>query len=247
MIVLGTVALYGVLLGMQIYSARQASQLLDQVEAIRTGAPYADFERAIRDCRFEHTASSDACELRAGAYRFDRLWALVWKLPDEWSKRILRLSSRAGLRYWRLNVLASRENDRVRTVSLGLFVVGRYEALGTGWLLADTIRPGYQPFTKTADDRRTYLHWYHITSVPSGEGFSISATPNSTDRELLARRINRKCFTSFRGCDGLCELLPNAGRILKERNRGWGGITDVPCSWCDLPTDACKHSWHETR
>jgi len=78
------------------------------------------------------------------------------------------------------------------------------------------------------------MHWFHITSLPGGEGFSINATPASTVQELASRRINRGCLFSSAGCDGLCELLPDAVPVLKERNRGWGGGTGVPKSKCDL-------------
>lgn len=246
MVSVGMAVLFALLFGMQIYSAHQASLLLDQVEALRAGAPYSDFENAIRGCRIEKTDSGEMCTLRAGAYRFERLWSFVWKLPDELSDQILNLSYKAGLRYWQLTVSASPEKDRIRTVSLGLFLVGRYEALGAQWLVGDTVPPRYEQFLRTADDRRTYMNWYHITSRPSGEGIRIYATASSTDKELLARRINRKCFTSFRGCDGLCELLPNAVGVLEERKRTWGGCSDVPRSRCELSSDTCKNSFRQT-
>jgi hypothetical protein len=245
-ILAGIVALYALLFGMQIYSAHQASSLLDQVEAMRAGAPYSDFENAIRGCRIEKTPSGEVCILRAGAYRLERFWSFVRKLPDEWSDSVLNLSYKAGLRYWQLTVPASRENDRIRTVSVGLFVVGRYEALGAQWLVGDAVPQQYEQFLRTADDRRTYMHWYHITSRPSGEGFGIYATTGSTDKELLARQVNRKCFTSFRGCDGLCELLPHAVGVLEDRRRSWGGCSDVPRSWCELSNNTCKSSFRQT-
>jgi len=244
MILVGIAALYARLFGMQIDSAHQASLLLDQVEGLRPGASYSDFENAIHGCRIEKTDSGDVCTLRAGAYRLEQLWTFVSKLPDGWSDRILNLSYKAGLRYWQLTVSASPENDRIRRVSLGLFLVGRYEALGTQWLIADTVPIRYDQFMRTVDDRRTYMNWYHITSRPSGEGFGIYATASSTNKELLARRINRKCLTSFGGCDGLCELLPNAVGVLEERKRGWGGCTDVPHSRCEPESDAfCRNTF----
>lgn len=245
MILMGIGVLYALLLGMQIYSAHQASLLLDQVEALRAGVSYSDFKTAIRGCRVEKTDSGDVCILRAGANRLEHLWTFVGKLPDEWSDRILTLSYKAGLRYWQLTISASPQNARIRKVSLGLFLVGRYEALGTQWLIADAVPSRYEQFMRTLDDQRTFMNWYHITSRPSGEGFGIYATANSTNQELLARRINRKCFTSFEGCDGLCELLPNAVGVLEERKRGWGGCTDVPRSGCELQSDTCKSSFQQ--
>jgi len=85
-----------------------------------------------------------------------------------------------------------------------------------------------------------YMHWYHITSMPSGEGFRVYATNESTDKELRARHINPACLLSFRGCDGLCELLPDAVPVLNDRHRGWGGCCSVPRSWCELKDDDCR-------
>jgi hypothetical protein len=78
------------------------------------------------------------------------------------------------------------------------------------------------------------MGWYHITSVPSGEGFTVHATPISTEKELNARRINRGCLFSSRGCDGLCELLSEAIPVLRERNSSWGGWTDATPSKCEV-------------
>jgi hypothetical protein len=111
------------------------------------------------------------------------------------------------------------------------------------WDLSNHIPEPYRDEELSADAKRTLMHWYHITSMPSGEGFRIYVTSSSTDKELNARRINRKCFLSFRGCDGLCELLPDAIPVLNERGRTFGGCTSVPRSWCELKNDNCRKAF----
>jgi hypothetical protein len=76
--------------------------------------------------------------------------------------------------------------------------------------------------------------------MPSGEGFRVYAIKESTDKELRTRRINRTCLFSFRGCDGLCELIPDAVPVLIERHRSWGGCCSVPPSWYELKNDDCR-------
>lgn len=229
-------ACYLLLLGMEVYSAWQASRTLDRVEALRIGDSYADFERAVEQCALLTDGSDRFC----GVYRIEPLWTLIWKLPGAWPDRIQNLSNHIGLRFWDLKIASSVEDGRIRSISVRLYVVGRYEALGARWWLAAQMPTIYErtPVLNVAD-RRTHIGWYHITSLPSGEGVGISATPASRPKELLARRINRRCFLSFRGCDGLCELLPEAVAVLNERNESWGGCTDVPRSRCELKNDIC--------
>jgi hypothetical protein len=236
---IGCTTFYLLLLGMEAYSAWLVSSTLDRIEALRVGDPYSTFERATEGCsRIEATSSGRICSSGAGAFHFSALWKLESKLPEAY--RLENLLNKAGLRYWFLTTSGSADNGRIREISTYLYLVGRYEALGTRWELAASIPSRYDQFASTSVDRRTYMGWYHITSMPSGEGFGIYATPASTDQELLARRINRKCFFSFRGCDGLCELLPDAIPVLNERKRSWGGCCGVPRSWCELKNDTCR-------
>jgi len=131
-------------------------------------------------------------------------------------------------------------NDKVQTVSVFTHFVGRYESLGAFWVLDSVIRERYDDDWPADSTPSTRMHWFHITSVPSGEGFKLYVTPRSSDSEYQARRINRKCFFSFRGCDGLCELLPDAARLLDERGTNFGGCTSAPRSWCESKNDNCR-------
>jgi hypothetical protein len=218
-------AFYLFLLAEEAYSARQASKMLDGLEALRIEEPAEDFERAVKGCKIEKDNSNWSCTMIAGPFRRSFPWKQIGTT--------IQGLNRAGLRYWRLVAFAVIKDDKIQSVSVVFFSNGRYEALGSRWAIADQIPSLYQPIAKDANQQRTFLGWYHITSVPSGEGFEVYATPASTDVELRARHINRRCFLSSRGCDGLCELLPDAIPVLRERNMSWGGWTGVPPSKCE--------------
>ena len=233
-ILVGFTLLYVLLLSMQAYSQHQASDVLDRLEALRVGDPEVKFENAIKGTPKTGNQFGEALyTVTSGPYRLPSILRLAEKMPTS----IWQLSNRLGLRYWRLDITSSSEKGRVRDVWAYSYVVGRHEALGAEWKIAPALPDVYELRSSRPDEQRTYMGWYHITSSPSGEGFSIYATPASTDPELMARHINRKCFLSIRGCDGLCELLPDAIPVLKQRNKGFGGCTSVPHSRCELPQE----------
>ena len=233
---------YLILLAEQRYSAWQASKMLDDLEAIRIGDPAANFERAARGCKIEKTDASCICVVSAGAFRWATPWILISKLPYDWTFKLRELLDRAGLSYWRLSAYSTLQDGRIQSVSAGFYVDGRYEMLGASWAISEHVPPRYGLRIMSPDQQRTYLGWYHITSIPrSGEGFRVHATPTSTEMELRARRINRSCLFSSRGCDGLCELLPDVVPVLRERNSSWGGGTDTTPSKCQAMTTMQVH------
>ena len=234
------IAFYSLLIGMEEYSAREASRILESVERLKPGDASKDFEIALQGCQqLEHTTTETECWITAGAFRFHTPWLLLQKLPDSWYYGLVSVANRLGLRYWRLGLSSSTLQGRIIQISVNLYVVGRYEALGARWVTGESIPSRFITASVSDADKRTDMHWYHITSLPSGEGFMIYTTKESTETELRARRINRTCLFSFRGCDGLCELLPDAIPLLNERHRSWGGCCSVPRSWCDLKNDDC--------
>ncbi len=238
-LLISVIGLYLVLLSMEAYSQRQASRLLDKVEAIRLGDPEANFDSAVKGLPVKKTASGTLATVTSGAYRFPTLWSVIDKLPEAAANWMWTFCNRAGLRYWRLDVSSSSDHGHISDLWANVHIVGRYESLGAEWRISPTLPQLYQAHIREPYDQRTYMSWYHITSRPNGEGFAIYGTPASSDSELMARQINRKCFLSFRGCDGLCELLPNAISVLVERHRDWGGGTCVPRSPCDF-----KNKWN---
>jgi len=233
---------YLLLLGFHLYSAWRVARTLDALEALRVGQPVAGFLSAVGSCHIEHQENRYTCAFSAVPLAFDWLQNLLWKLPYRNAALASRLLMSAGLRPLYLRVSCDAEDERILAVSTRVFVAGRYETLEAFWSIGQDIPSSYQEMKLSDEDRRTYMGWYHITSFPSGgEGFKILATPASTEEELRARRINRGCLLSFRGCDGLCELLPEAIPVLTERKRSWGGCTDVPRSHCEPKNDECKN------
>ena len=233
-------ALYVSALTAEAVSARNAARKLDRVEALRLGDPMSDFTQIIGACKLDDPdrATDVGCTITSGAHWFEFPWSLLARLPVERTWPMYRLLEKAGLRSWSLTVCAREEGGRLRSISARFFVVGRYETLGTSWEISEQV-PTRRGRTDrlTSDEQRTYFHWYHITSGISGEGLRIQTTPRSTVEELRARRINRRCLMSFRGCDGLCELLPDAMPLITKRGIGLG-CTSVPESWCE--PDRCR-------
>jgi hypothetical protein len=228
LLVLAPLLLYLSLLAVQAYSVHQASIALTQLENLRLGDPASSFDRAVSPFRVE----AGTHVLNAGAYRWSWAWEKLWLFNQSWGDELFYWFNRAGLRWWNVRASSSSQNEKLTGISVGFMVVGRYEMLGTGWRL-DPDHPsvwGLGPHTEV--DRRTLVRWFHITSMPNGEGWEIVATPESTPAELAARHINRNCLLTLRGCDGLCELLPQAMTVLRERGTDWGGYTSVPASPC---------------
>ncbi len=235
------IALYGTLLAVHAYQAWRLSRMLNSLEAIRVGDPAASVLQMIRGCTIERIESEYVCQIVDLPLQFGWLQNLMWKLPDAWT--ISDSLDRIGLRGSYLSVSAGIDQEHVQSLSVMLIVVGRYESLGSRWEIADRIPQRYEEASLGPDDRRTYMTWFHITSIPPGEGFRVYATPVSTVKELRARHVNFRCLFSFRGCDGLCELLPDAVPVLNERRRGWGGCCSVPHSKCDLKYDECLNGF----
>lgn len=232
-------AFYLFLLSAEAYSAWQASRMLERLEAIRLGDPVSTFQEAVQGCRLQASSSGWYCEVIAGPYDFARLDILLSKLPEHSEYRLQALLNRLGLRHWRFVAFSSAVDGRIESLSADLYVVGRYEALGASWEVSEHVPDRYVNMGLVAKDSPTYMRPYHITSVPSGEGYKIHVTPASTLPDLAARRINRRCFLSFRGCDGLCELLPQAASLLRERRQTFGICSSIPSSWCEIKTGDC--------
>ena len=209
------VGLYAFLFALQAYSAWQASRTLDRLEALRLGDPPENCDRAL-----EHLQPEDGTHTMAAgpAYDFMRFTEWAWKVEPRLAYKVLSLADRAGLRSWKLGAGCGIKDGRVSGVTAGLMVAGHYEMLGAGWRLASAIP---DPLLKHDPDKSvaTSVRFSAIDGPPNGEYVEIHATARSSPANLAARRINRRCLLSFRGCESLCQLLPNATPLLEARDQ----------------------------
>lgn len=228
-------AVYAALLAGNALSAWRISRVLNRLEKIRVGDPASTLLSTVNGCLSQHSNSEYVCQIYHFPLQFEWLDSAFWKLPDavRWTDRVRHL----GLREHYLSVSATIERERVKNISVTLMIAGRYESLGAQWEIAEHVPERHLDASTPAEYRRTYMNWFHITNIRPGEGFHLDATPSSTPDELQARHANPHCLLSFRGCDGLCELMPDAILVLKRRNRGFGGCTNVPHSRCELPSE----------
>jgi hypothetical protein len=234
LMVLVPLGFYLILLGEERYSAREASKMLDNLEAIRIGDTANNFDRAVRGCAVQRTNNIAQCIVVAGPFRWETPRIFLYKLPFVSDSKLSVLLDRAGLRYWTLAAFSTVQDGRIRKLSVLFNGEGRYETLGASWGISEQAPARYADKAMSAAQQRTYMSWYHITSTPGGEGFTIQATQASTEKELRARTINRSCLFTSRGCDGLCELLPDVAPVLKERGSSWGGATGATPAKCGL-------------
>jgi hypothetical protein len=234
-------AVYATLLAGNALSAWRISRVLNRLEKIRVGDPAPIPLSTIEGCTIKQIDSEYFCQIYHFPFQFDWLDAAFWKFPPAvtWAERFRHL----GLREQYLSVSATIDHQRVKSVSVTLMVAGRYESLGSQWEIAEHIPERDLDDSSPPDDHRTFMNWFHITNIRPGEGFHVYVTPTSTPEELQTRHANPHCLLSFQGCDGLCELMPDAIPVLKQRNRGFGGCTNVPHSRCELPSE---HECRET-
>ena len=226
-------ALYVVLLASEAYSARQAKLVLSKLELLRPGEPAGDFWRAVGSCQIEKDGNEYVRRIAAPPHRAEWFWRKLSDLLGDRSDSLIAVLNYMGLRWWRLGTVATVHDEKIVRIRTDVWVIGRYELLGGTWEIADQLSEMDNKLGLGSDDQRTYMHWYHITSVPSGEGFSVTATSRSTEKELSARHISAHCLLSFKGCQGLCELMPDVVPVLDDRGRGiWGCVWGVPPAKC---------------
>ena len=205
-------------------SARQVSKTLDALEAIRIGDPVSSLERAVPQCTLSQMEEKYRCEIFAGWGKWQ--WRnVLGHIPTERYLPVIWRLRRLGIQPWDISVDASIRDGRIRNLRLEAFVVGGRKSLGTQWELNEKVPAQLIRSNTAADQTRTFVASYSITSLPGGEGIKIITTPDSEPRELQARHINRACLRSFNRCNELCDLLPDAVPILDDR--GW--------HWADCP------------
>src|SRR5579885_2843384 len=213
-------AAYAALLAGNALSAWRISGILNHLEKVRVGDPDTVLMNT-EGCAFKQIDSEYFCQIYHFPFQFEWLDAAIWKLPRAatWAERFRRL----GLREQYVSVSATIDHQRVKSIWVADMVAGRYESLGNQWEIAEHVPERHLDDSLPPEDLRTFMNWFHITNIRPGEGLHLFVTPTSTPDELRARHANPRCLFSFRGCDGLCDLMPDAIRVLKQRNRGFGG------------------------
>lgn len=219
LLIAAPLALYVSTLIMQFYSARQASKMLDALEALRVGDPASSIARAVPKCKIERMVSEYSCETFAGWGRWQ--WQLLSRLPFASDVRRVEVLRRAGIQPWYVSVSSSVREGRIREIRIVAMVVGRDRSLGAEWKIAESIPSPFHEPNLGPDEKRTSIGSFSINSLPGGCGINIFITPGSTPRELQARHINRACLLPFSGCDELNKLLPDAVSVLDERGQKW--------------------------
>lgn len=246
MVALGTA--YLLALGSEAYSAWQASRMLDRLEALRIGSPANEFDRAVQPCAVDARGPRPVYELTAAPFRFSAPWDLVAKLPAGIAKSARNLPLMAGLNPWRLTVVSTVGEGRIRGIRVSFTLFRSDALLGAEWELAERAREQPEGEAPTEEERRTEFHVFHITSVPNGQGLGIRATTASTEKDLRARRINRRCLFPFGSCEGLGDILPEVLPALKDRQHA---TSFYDCSellrWCDPRKDKCRVDLQELR
>ena len=207
------VVLYLFLFTLQAYSVWQASRTLDRLEALRIGDPAEKCDKAL-----EHLQPEDGTHtMGAGAYRFVRLTEWAGRVAPRLAYKGVALADHAGLRTWKLRANCGKKDGHVSGATAGLMVDGREEVLGGGWRLVSAIPDDllrHEPDKSVA----TVIRFAAIDGPPNGENIVIHTTIRSSPADLAARRINPRCLLSFRGCESLCQLLPQAAPILEARD-----------------------------
>jgi|SRR5277367_330276 len=206
-------------------SARRVSKMLDALEAIRIGDSASSLERAVPQCTLNQMEEPYHCEIFAGWGRWQWQGVLAHIPSEHYLPAIWKLR-RLGIQPWYISVDASVRDGRIRNLHLFAFVVAGRKSLGAEWELNETLPQRFIESSTTADERRTSISFYSITSLPGGKGIHIAATPDSEPRESQARHINQACLRSFNRCEELCQLLPDAISVLDDR--GWHWADCVP-------------------
>jgi hypothetical protein len=226
-LILSVVSLFGILVVSYIstliahtVSARRVSKMLDTLEAIRIGDPASSLEKAVPQCTLSQMEEKYRCEIFSGWGRWQWQRVLI-HIPTEHYLPVIWRLRRLGIQPWYITVDASIRDGRIRNLHLDVFVTAGRKSLGADWKLDENVPPQLIRSNTTADQTRTFINGYSITSLPGGEGIHIAATPDSEPRELQARHINRACLRSVNRCDELCELLPDAIPVLDDRGWHW--------------------------
>jgi hypothetical protein len=154
-----------------------------------------------------------------------------------------------GLRQWLVMSGISVKRQQVVAVQAETYVEGKTMWLGTSWRFSE--KPRELDRNPTVD----YLQWPPepdldfvspaILEMGRGGGTSWGfwVKPSSpTVQRRVANRWDLGCLNSFRGCDSLCDLLPEAARFFNEHSE----LAPKGGGW-DENSRGCKHDPYEGR
>lgn len=149
-----------------------------------------------------------------------------------------------GLRHWAVFSEIAIKDHKVAAVQVTMFVEGRTVWLGTAWRLSQ------RPREFARDPTAKYLQWppkpdldfvsTGILEMGTGAGdyWGFWLKPSSARvQRRVATGWNVACLNSFRGCDSLCELLPNAAPFFRKHSE----LAPNGGGW-DENSRTCKHS-----
>jgi len=215
------------------YQIHRASQMLTKVQAVNVG----DSEDSIRPML-----------KRFGGYRWDvQLGALEdfnyvleinpWRFPTLSNYKSngrehpigigmnARFRRALGFRQWLVVREIAVKKHQVIAVQSDVVVEGKTMWLGTSWRLSE------KPREFERDPTADYLQWpvppdlrfvspANLEMATGGGSFwSFWTKPSSpTVQHQVSKRWDFGCLDSFRGCDSLCDLLPEAARFFNERS-----------------------------
>jgi hypothetical protein len=144
-----------------------------------------------------------------------------------------RLRRAIGLRQWEVGSEIAIKAHQVVAVQAELNVEGETMWLGTSWRLSE------KPREFVRDPTVEYLQWpvepnllfvtpaFLEMGTGGGTSWGFWVKPSSAAlQRRVASRWNFGCLDSFRGCDSLCNLLPEAERFFNEHSElapGGGG------------------------
>lgn len=181
---------------------------------------------------------------RFGGYRWDhQLGALEdfnyvleinpWRFPTLWNGRERPIGSglnsrfrRAlGFRHWLVMSEIAVKKHQVVAVQSDVVVEGKTMWLGTSWRLSET------PREFERDPTAQYLEWppqpdldfvspaFLEMGTGGGSFWGFWTRPSSpTVQHQVSKRWDFGCLDSFRGCDNLCDLLPEAARFFNQHS-----------------------------
>jgi hypothetical protein len=136
-----------------------------------------------------------------------------------------RLRALVGMRDWGTTVQLSIRNGLVQSISAMALVKGKSEWLGNRWELAEGMpRHDMRP--------RAYAIGAATLTMEDGGGDMIENvfTPRASAEEAeAARQFNVACFTSIRGCNGLCDVAPRALEYLEQHPDAVWNIIPPKC------------------